>query len=110
MLVEQNLEAHTGNFKVSPWTSAVRSGTRITVDLLSRLLNVGRRQTIRTTKDVHGNGVSEPRMFARGDVAFRELDANLRATNSAPLADIAAEAGFADQAHLSRECKSVTEE
>jgi AraC-like DNA-binding protein len=107
-IFEQYLETHVGDFKVSLWTAAVRAGARISVNLMSRLLNIGQRQTIRATKNALGVGVSDLRKFARGDAAFRGLDEKLRASASASLADIAAEAGYADQAHLSRECKSVT--
>ena len=107
-IFEQYLATHAADFTVSLWTAAVRAGTRISVNLLSRLLNMGQRQTIRTTQNALGVGVSDLRKFARGDAAFRELDAQLSASERASLADIAAEAGYADQAHLSRECKSVT--
>jgi AraC-like DNA-binding protein len=107
-LFEEYLANHAGDFKVSLWTASVRAGARISVNLLSRLLNVGQRQTIRATKNALGIGVSDLRKFARGDSAFRGLNAKVMASKSASLADIAAEAGYADQAHLSRECKSVT--
>ena len=55
-----------------------------------------------------GVGVSDLRKFARGEAAFNELNASLEASRRISLADIAAHAGYADQAHLSRECKAVT--
>jgi AraC-like DNA-binding protein len=75
---------------------------------MSRLLKVGQRQTIRATRNALGVGVSDLRKFARGEAAFNELNASLEASRSVSLADIAAHAGYADQAHLSRECKAVT--
>ena len=106
---EDYLAAHAAGFKASLWQAAVRSGTRLSVRLLSRLLQVGDRQTIRATRKALGVGVSDLRRFARGEAAFGELSARLKDSDKAvSLADIAAEAGYADQSHLSRECKAVT--
>jgi AraC-like DNA-binding protein len=107
-LFEDFLQTNAGNFKVSLWTAAIRAGTRISVSLMSRLLKVGQRQTIRATRNALGVGVSDLRKFARGEAAFNELHASMNASRSVSLADIAAHAGYADQAHLSRECKAVT--
>jgi AraC-like DNA-binding protein len=107
-LFEEFLQAHAANFRVSLWTSAIRAGTHISVGLLSGLLKVGRRQTIRATQNKLGVGVADLRKFARGEAAFIELNASLDASRNVSLADIAAHAGYADQAHLSRECKAVT--
>lgn len=107
-LFEEFLLAHAGDFRVSLWTAALRTGARISVSLMSRLLKVGQRQTIRATRNSLGVGVSDLRKFARGEAAFNELNASLEASRSVSLADIAAHAGYADQAHLSRECKAVT--
>ena len=106
---EDYLAAHAAGFEASLWQAAVRSGTRLSVRLLSRLLQVGDRQTIRATRKALGVGVSDLRRFARGEAAFGELSARLKDSDKAvSLADIAAEAGYADQSHLSRECKAVT--
>ena len=107
-LFEDFLQTHAGDFKVSLWTAALRAGARISVSLMSRLLKVGQRQTIRATRNALGVGVSDLRKFARGEAAFNELNASLDASRNVSLADIAAHAGYADQAHLSRECKAVT--
>jgi|APCry1669189241_1035207.scaffolds.fasta_scaffold30064_2 AraC-like DNA-binding protein len=107
-LFEDFLQTHAGDFRVSLWTAAIRAGTRISVSLMSRLLKLGQRQTIRATRNALGVGVSDLRKFARGEAAFNELNASLEASRSISLADIAAHAGYADQAHLSRECKAVT--
>ena len=107
-LFEEFLLVHAGDFRVSLWTAALRAGTRISVSLMSRLLKVGQRQTIRATRNTLGVGVSDLRKFARGEAAFNELNASLETSRSVSLADIAAQAGYADQSHLSRECKAVT--
>lgn len=107
-IFEEFLQAHAASFRVSLWTSAIRAGAHISVGLLSGLLKVGRRQTIRATQHKLGVGVAELRKFARGEAAFNELNASLEASRSISLADIAAHAGYADQAHLSRDCKAVT--
>ena len=107
-LFEEFLLTHAGDFRVSLWTAALRAGTRISVSLMSRLLKVGQRQTLRATRNTLGVGVSDLRRFARGETAFNELHASLEASRGVCLADIAAHAGYADQAHLSRECKAVT--
>jgi AraC-like DNA-binding protein len=98
------------NFRVSLWNRALRAGSRISVQLLSNLLRVGQRQTIRVTQDSLGVKVSDLKRFARGEVAFDEARGLLDASEPVSLADIAAVAGYADQAHLSRDCKAVTGE
>ncbi len=107
-LFEGFLQAHAATFRVSLWTAAIRAGVHISVSLLSKLLKVGQRQTIRATQNKLGVGVADLRKFARGEAAFNELNARLEASRSISLADIAAHAGYADQAHLSRDCKTVT--
>jgi AraC-like DNA-binding protein len=52
--------------------------------------------------------VSDLRRFSRGEIAFDELNSRLNASEQVSLAEIAAEAGYSDQAHLSRDCKAVT--
>jgi AraC-like DNA-binding protein len=107
-LFEDFLEANVKDFKVSLWVAALRAGSRVSVQLLSSLLRVGQRQTIRATQDRLGVKVSDLRRISRGEIAFDEFTSRLSASEQVSLAEIAAEAGYADQAHLSRECKAVT--
>jgi AraC-like DNA-binding protein len=107
-LFERYMAAHIGNFKVSLWTAAVRVGTRLSVKLMARLLGLGQRQTIRTTQQSLGVGVADLRRFSRGEAAFSALSERIDEAQSVSLADIAAQAGYADQAHLTREAKAVT--
>jgi AraC-like DNA-binding protein len=107
-LFESFLEVRVKDFKVSLWESVLRAGSRISVQLLSGLLRVGQRQAIRATQNTLGVKVAELKRFARGEVAFSEFNDRLKASEPVSLADIAAQAGYADQAHLSRDCKAVT--
>lgn len=107
-LFEAFLAEHAAGFRTSLWSTAVRTGTRLSVKLLSGLLRVGDRQTLRATRRALGVGVAELRRFARGKAAFGGLSQRLRSDQAVSLADIAAEAGYADQSHLARECKAVT--
>jgi AraC-like DNA-binding protein len=105
---EAYLAEHAGGFRVSLWNDALRAGSQVSVGLMSSLLKVGNRQTIRATRQVLGVRVADLKKFARGEAAFGELQARQEAAEPVSLADIAAQAGYADQSHLSRECKAVT--
>ncbi len=107
-LFEDYLQQTIADFRVSLWFQALRAGSRISVQVLSKLLRVGQRQTIRVTKETLGVNVSDLRRFARGEAAFEEAKEQLDATEALSMADIAAAAGYADQAHMSRDCKAVT--
>jgi len=107
-MFETFLQEGVKDFRVSLWNRALRAGSRISVQLLSSLLRVGQRQTIRVTQDTLGVKVSDLKRFARGEVAFDEAKGRLDASEQVSLADIAAQAGYADQAHFSRDCKAVT--
>jgi AraC-like DNA-binding protein len=107
-LFEAFLQERVGSFRVSLWNRALRAGSRVSVQVLSKLLRVGQRQTIRITQETLGVKVADLKRFARGEVAFDEAKGQLDASEKVSLADIAAAAGYADQAHLSRDCKAVT--
>jgi AraC-like DNA-binding protein len=105
---EAYLAEHAGGFRVTLWNDALRAGSQVSVGLMSRLLKVGNRQTIRATREALGVRVADLKKFARGEAAFGEFVARQEAAEAVSLADIAAQAGYADQSHLSRECKAVT--
>jgi AraC-like DNA-binding protein len=107
-IFEAFLEDRVKGFRISLWNRALRAGSRISVQLMSGLLRVGQRQTIRVTQSTLGVKVSDLKRFARGEVAFNEANDRIKASEQVSLADIAAQAGYADQAHLSRDCKAVT--
>lgn len=107
-LFEAYLAEHAAGFKASLWTGAVRSGTQLSVRLLARLLRLGDRQTLRALRERLGVGVSDLRRYARGEAAFGAFSQQLDRTRDVALADIAAQAGYADQSHLCRDCKATT--
>lgn len=105
---EAYLERHAAGFRVSLWTSALRAGTQLSVDLMARMLARGRRQTIRTTQRALGVGVADLRRFARGTQAFEAMGKKRQKDQPVSLSDIAATSGYADQSHLTRDAKQVT--
>ncbi|WP_029912648.1 AraC family transcriptional regulator [Caulobacter sp. UNC358MFTsu5.1] len=73
------------------------------VEAWARDQGVARETAFRWFRDAYGVGPARFRVEARARRAWR-----LIVEDEAPLADIAAEAGFADQAHMSRDVKALT--
>lgn len=73
------------------------------VGLLRERLNMSERTLLRRSREHFGYG---PKMLDR-ILRFQRFQSLARATPSASLATMAAEAGFADQAHLNREVQSL---
>lgn len=73
------------------------------VEAWARDQGVSRETAFRWFRDAYGLGPARFRVEARARRAWR-----LIVDNAAPLADIAAEAGFADQAHMTRDVKDLT--
>jgi len=73
------------------------------VEAWARQQGVTRETAFRWFRDAYGVGPARFRVEARARRAWRSI-----VDGAAPLAEIAAEAGFADQAHMSRDVKSLT--
>jgi len=73
------------------------------VEAWARDQGVARETAFRWFRDAYGVGPARFRVEARARRAWR-----LIVEGEAPLADIAADAGFADQAHMSRDVKALT--
>ncbi len=73
------------------------------VEAWARDQGVARETAFRWFRDAYGVGPARFRVEARARRAWRSI-----VEGEAPLADIAAEAGFADQAHMSRDVKALT--
>jgi AraC family transcriptional regulator len=84
---------------------AVREGYREPLDLaaLASSANVHPTHLCRTFRRFRGQAISDAMTGARVQFVARRLT-----ESQAPLADIAAEAGFADQSHMTRVFKRVT--
>lgn len=107
-LFQEFLEQHANEFHGSLWVSVTRAGSRISVALLARLLAVGHRQALRVTQHLMGFGVGELKKQARREIAYDRFADKARNPDAVSIADIAADSGYADQSHLSRDCKAVT--
>lgn len=105
---EDFLDRHTGNFRGSLWTAVTRASSRISVALLARMLSLGHRQALRVLQHNMGFGVGELKKQARREIAYEHFAAKAQDRGAVSIADIAADSGYADQSHLSRECRSVT--
>lgn len=73
------------------------------VEAWARDQGVARETAFRWFRDAYGVGPARFRVEARARRAWRAI-----VEGGSPLADIAAEAGFADQAHMSRDVKALT--
>jgi AraC-like DNA-binding protein len=73
------------------------------VEAWARDQGVSRETAFRWFRDAYGVGPARFRVEARARRAWRSI-----VEGEAPLAEIAAEAGFADQAHMSRDVKDLT--
>ena len=82
---------------------ALSSDNAPSVETWARDRGVARETAFRWFRDAYGVGPARFRVEARARRAWRRI-----VDGDATLADIAAEAGFADQAHMSRDVKDLT--
>ena len=64
-IFETFLQERVGSFRVSLWNRALRAGSRVSVQVLSKLLRVGQRQAIRITQDSLGVKVADLKRFIK---------------------------------------------
>jgi AraC-like DNA-binding protein len=82
---------------------ALSSDEAPSVEAWARDQGVSRETAFRWFRGAYGVGPARFRVEARARRAWRSI-----IEGEAPLADVAAEAGFADQAHMSRDVKGLT--
>lgn len=107
-IFETFLEQNGIGFKTSLWTNILRVGARVSTGLVAMCLGVGNRQSLRTVKQKLGVGVGDLKKYERGERAFELLTEKIKARQNISIIDIAQEAGYSDQSHLSRACKEST--
>ena len=107
-LVDAFLATHARPLAASPWHRLRRLGVNIGLRLASGLLGVGPRQVQRLARREGGMSVPGLSRLWRGERSLRQARATLGRGEAIAWATHAAEAGYADQSHLVRDCRSIT--
>ena len=107
-LVEAFLAAHAPKLVNSPWMRLRRMGVNVGLQLASRLLGVGPRQAQRLARREGGMNVPGLSRLWRSERSMRQVREALARGESIDWATHAAEAGYADQSHLVRDCKEFS--
>jgi len=108
VLVERCVMEHARHHKLPAWLRIRRMGSRITLDMASRMLGIGPRQLQRLALREAGASLRTLIRLKRGEHSF--LTAQRRYLKGQPLdwADHALDCDYADQSHMARECKAQT--
>jgi AraC-like DNA-binding protein len=106
--VEAFLARHAGALQPSAWTRLRRLGENASLRLAASLLKVGPRQIQRLALRDAGLSLRTLSRLWRAERSFLRAQSLLHKDQPLPLAEHALCAGYADQAHFSRECKEMT--
>jgi AraC-like DNA-binding protein len=107
-LVDQFMAAHAASIRTSAWMRLRRMGANIGLQLASRMLGVGPRQVQRLARREGGMNVPGLSRLWRGERSLRKARMMIQQGQAIDWAAHAADAGYADQSHLVRECKQIS--
>jgi AraC-like DNA-binding protein len=107
-LVDQFMVAHAASLHTSAWMRLRRMGANIGLQLASRMLGVGPRQVQRLARREGGMNVPGLSRLWRGERSLRKARVLIQEGQPVDWAAHAAEAGYADQSHLVRECRQIS--
>ncbi len=107
-IVDAFLAAHARPLPASPWLRLRRLGVNVGLQLASGLLGVGPRQVQRRARREGGLSVPALSRLWRGERSLRQVRETLARGRGVDWAAHAAEAGYADQSHLARDCKEIS--
>ena len=102
------LDAHATSLGTGPWMRLRRMGVNIGLQLAGRLLGVGPRQVQRLARREGGMNVPGLSRLWRSERSLRKVREAIGRGETVNWAAHAADAGYADQSHLVRECKEVS--
>jgi len=107
-IIESFLAEHAPPAPSGPWYSLRRLGDRITLAVASAMIGVGPRQLQRLAPRQAGASLQTLLRLWRGERSFLRAQRLLSEGRRLDLADHAIAAGYADQAHLTRETRTNT--
>jgi AraC-like DNA-binding protein len=107
-LVEDCIREHARHHKLPAWLRLRRMGSRISLGMAAGLLGIGPRQLQRLALRELGTNLQTLNRLRRGEHSY--LTAQRRHLAGEPLdwAEHALECDYADQSHLTRDCKAQT--
>ena len=106
-IVEGFLATHATTAHASAWQRLRRLGVNVGLHVASRLLGVGPRQVQRLARREGGMSVPGLSRLWRAERSMRKVREALRRGEAIDWAGHAVDAGYADQAHLVRDCKEI---
>lgn len=107
-IVDGFLAAHATARVTSPWMRLRRMGVNVGLRIAGRLLGVGPRQVQRLARREGGMNVPGLSRLWRGERSLRQARETLARGEAIDWAAHAADAGYADQSHLVRDCKQIS--
>jgi AraC-like DNA-binding protein len=107
-IVDAFLARHAQVLATRPWTRLRRMGVNISLRVAGGLLGVGPRQAQRLARREGGMNVPGLSRLWRGERSLRLARASLARGQAIAWAEHAADAGYADQSHLVRDCKAIS--
>ncbi|HYD80530.1 MAG TPA: helix-turn-helix domain-containing protein [Paucimonas sp.] len=107
-VIERFLAQHAPAIAPTVWTRLRRLGNRITLSFASAMLGVGPRQLQRIALREAGVNLQSLIRLWRGERSFIKAQREYLQGKPIALADHALAVGYADQAHLARDCKAQT--
>jgi AraC-like DNA-binding protein len=107
-LVERCVAEHAQHHKLPAWQRIRRMGSRITLGMASRVLEIGPRQLQRLVLRELGVNLQTLNRLRRGERSFLNAQRRYFAGQPLDLASHAQECDYADQSHMARECKAQT--
>ncbi len=107
-VIDDFLATHAAPLDNSPWQRLRRMGCNVGLRVAGALLGVGPRQAQRLAHRQAGMSLPGLSRLWRGERSLRQARAALRRGERIDWAAHAADAGYADQSHLVRDCKEIS--
>jgi AraC-like DNA-binding protein len=107
-LVEACVREHAQHHKLPAWLRIRRMGSRITLGMASSMLGIGPRQLQRLALRELGTNLQTLNRLRRGERSFLTAQRRHLAGQPHDWAEHALDCDYADQSHLTRDCKAQT--
>jgi len=107
-LVEDCIREHAQHHKLPAWLRLRRMGSRITLGMASSMLGIGPRQLQRLVLREAGANLQTLNRLRRGEHSYLTAQRRYLAGRPHDWAEHALECDYADQSHLTRDCKAQT--
>ncbi|MFC5551247.1 helix-turn-helix domain-containing protein [Massilia aerilata] len=108
VLVEDCIREHAQRHKLPAWLRLRRMGSRISLGMAASLLGIGPRQLQRLALRELGTSLQTLNRLRRGERSFLAAQRRHLAGQPHDWAEHALDCDYADQSHLTRDCKAQT--